>query len=371
MPSPIVIEKAHDDEDALTHLAISPDSLYVIGPPPSSYDPSQRVSAQTYASSLGASAEDAVVLTAVRSAFSQGSLVLPQSAPGRVDDDPEQPLQRRRYILSYQLAEELGKMAEEPQHQEVLGPAVPRRPKPNMTIVVRDAKEELTNPITAALRTDGSEVYGSDIIQSGNSRLHKGAPITESNESTISYQSTADYRFSSNRTSYASTQYYGVPSEYYADDQRSSILSKFSRISRGKTPTPARHSFLKMSAPAGQRLSMASFRTRSTENIQTVTEDRPPVSTRSISLRGKRSRQSVKDDTPPMPPLPPYVASDVSRLQVPTRGPSLRVPTHPLSNSNPPSSFNFSPSIDDSLSDSSFSTTKGPQRPPSAFIPDV
>ncbi|KAK7695847.1 hypothetical protein QCA50_000485 [Cerrena zonata] len=373
LPSPIITEKAYDDDDGLAHLNISPDSLFVIGPPPSSHAPSQRVSLQTHATSMtGASVEDAVVYTAARSTFSQGSLINPRSAPGRVEATPEQPLRGRRYILSYQVAEELGRMAEEPEHKEVPGPAVPRRAKPNMTVVVHDANEEFDGTITAALRTDGSEVYGSDIIQSSNSRLHKGGPVTGSNESTISYQSTTEYGLPGSRSSYASTQYRGVPSEYYADDQRSSILSKFSRFSRGKSTTPARHSFLKMSAPIGPRLSVASTRTRSSDNMPTLSEGRPIVATRSISLRSKRSRQSTKDDTPPMPPLPLNFTSDASRLQVPTRGPGLRLSSHTLSSNlaPPPSSYSFTASIDDSLSDSSSTRYQGPQRPPSAFIPN-
>lgn len=376
LPSPIIIEKQLDDEDGLTHLNVSPDSLFIIGPAPSSYVPSQRVSVQTYASSLGslgASAEDAVVYTAVRSAFSQGSLVMPPSTSSRSRDDPERPSQQRRYILSYQAAEKLGQMIEEPpiQQETQLGPAVPRRPKPNMTIVVHDAHEELEGPITAALRTDGSEVYGSDIIQSGNSKLHKGVPITASNESTISYQSVVDYGAPSSRTSYASTQYRGIPSEYFTDDQRSSIMSRFSRFSRGKTATPARHSFLKMPTPT-QRFSLASIRTRSTDNMSTLAEGRIGGSARSTSLRSKRSRQSVKEDAPPMPALPSHIATESSRLQVPNRGPSLRNSNNSHSSNSPlhpPSSFTFAPSIDDSNSDiSNSSRYKVPARPPSAFF---
>ncbi|CAL1700693.1 unnamed protein product [Somion occarium] len=356
-PSPIMVfnEKSPYGPQASPHD--SPPSFVIISPLPSTgpetHDKGYRQSVQTVATSALSSVEDAVVYTAVRHAFSQGSIILPGNTPGGVEDTQGQPSQRRR-ILSFQteVAEELERMAEEAQQQLATGP-IPRRskPRPNMTIVVHDPREELDGAITASLRTDGSTVLGSDIIRGGSSRLNRGMKQSASPSLSAFFspqESDALTEHTDHRHSYASTQ---CVSEYDPDDGRFSIIS---RTSRGKNSGPVRHSFLKSSWSTPQRLSLAS---RSGETLSTLAEGRPSGSFRS-SIRSKKSqRRSEKSVAPPMPQLPLRVATDMPPIPSITLTPSLRTPAPPQTPSIPYALPPSTPEI------------KGPRPPPSVFFP--
>ncbi|CAL1700690.1 unnamed protein product [Somion occarium] len=375
-PSPIMVfnEKSPYGPQASPHD--SPPSFVIISPLPSTgpetHDKGYRQSVQTVATSALSSVEDAVVYTAVRHAFSQGSIILPGNTPGGVEDTQGQPSQRRR-ILSFQteVAEELERMAEEAQQQLATGP-IPRRskPRPNMTIVVHDPREELDGAITASLRTDGSTVLGSDIIRGGSSRLNRGMKQSASPSLSAFFspqESDALTEHTDHRHSYASTQ---CVSEYDPDDGRFSIIS---RTSRGKNSGPVRHSFLKSSWSTPQRLSLAS---RSGETLSTLAEGRPSGSFRS-SIRSKKSqRRSEKSVAPPMPQLPLRVATDMPPIPSITLTPSLRTPAPPQTPSIPyalpPSTPEASLSVFNGPQADPESLThkiKGPRPPPSVFFP--
>jgi len=288
--------------------------------------------------------DEAVVITATRRSPPLASPALPHSAPARIDGFLEarpENVKRGRILASQtEVAERLAREAweaEELQASIPTGPVVRRlKNRPQMTILIHH--DEVEEPqVTAALRTGGTMIYGSDIIRAASlSRRDTTQTTTLSDYRSSRTFSTRDSVMTAqtkNRASYASTQYMATPSEYAPDDHRFSAIST-TRQSR----VPARHSFLQSPWQTVKRYSLASMRTKSREELPTVQEGGTPITpifhTPPRSRIYKAYRRSAKDinqalsPEEPVPPLPLYLSPSTRRVST-VRSPRASVSPQP------------------------------------------
>ncbi|KAI0081771.1 hypothetical protein K474DRAFT_1139518 [Panus rudis PR-1116 ss-1] len=262
---------------------------------------------------------NAVVYTASRRHFESA-----QTSPSLIRNEAAgYPSPSARYggrIVSSQsrVAEDLERFAAEQRRKEYNGPLVPPRRRPNMTIVVQDHQDAEHTPITPAPKSDDSAVYGSDILQTGHSRLNIGPRSSSPTASSRSYGTSTRESMTTTHRRYSDASTFGTAthSEAYYDDPR---YSRQTGRSGSYSAAPARHSFLRFPIPSLNRSSFVSTRTK--DSLQTVSEG---MEGSNVPPSAFPSRRSTKSST----------KSRKSSIRQPSRNPSTS--TSPGSYGVPP-----------------------------------